>query len=137
MEQLAETRSICLTEHTAKLVGGYFALRDLGESRIKGVSEPHELRQAAPAGHVEARPRSSSRRQVPKPMILIPTLGEATRRRSRLVLVERSPLRISARSVYRFVLLCISYISQLPSAYPPDVPGVDRLHLREAGLRFC
>src|SRR5262249_16726054 len=25
----------------------------------------------------------------------------------------------------------------LPSAYPPDVPGVDRLHLREAGLRFC
>ena len=38
MEQLAETRSICLTEHTAKLVGGYFALRDLGESRIKGVA---------------------------------------------------------------------------------------------------
>jgi hypothetical protein len=40
MEQLAETRSIYLTEHTAKLVGGYFALRDLGASRIKGVSEP-------------------------------------------------------------------------------------------------
>jgi class 3 adenylate cyclase/tetratricopeptide (TPR) repeat protein len=40
MEQLAETRSIYLTEHTAKLVGGYFALRDLGEARIKGVSEP-------------------------------------------------------------------------------------------------
>src|SRR5881628_3297089 len=39
MEQLAETRSIYLTEHTAKLVGGYFALRDLGASRIKGVSE--------------------------------------------------------------------------------------------------
>jgi hypothetical protein len=39
-EQLAEMRSIYLTEHTAKLVSGYFALRDLGESRIKGVSEP-------------------------------------------------------------------------------------------------
>jgi class 3 adenylate cyclase len=36
MEQLAETRSIYLTEHTAKLVGGYFALRDLGASRVKG-----------------------------------------------------------------------------------------------------
>src|SRR5438046_6377315 len=31
MEQLAETRSIYLTEHTAKLVGGYFSLRDLDE----------------------------------------------------------------------------------------------------------
>jgi class 3 adenylate cyclase len=40
MEQLAETRSIYLTEHTAKLVGGYFALRDLGASSIKGVSKP-------------------------------------------------------------------------------------------------
>jgi class 3 adenylate cyclase len=40
MEQLAEAPSIYLTEHTAKLVGGYFALRDLGASRIKGVSEP-------------------------------------------------------------------------------------------------
>ena len=38
MEQLAEPGSICLTEHTAKLVRGYFALRDLGESRIKGVA---------------------------------------------------------------------------------------------------
>jgi class 3 adenylate cyclase len=35
MEQLAETRSIYLTEHTAKLVGGYFALRDLGASHIR------------------------------------------------------------------------------------------------------
>ncbi|HVO28000.1 MAG TPA: AAA family ATPase, partial [Candidatus Margulisiibacteriota bacterium] len=39
MEQLAEPRSIYLTEHTAKLVGGYFHLRDLGLSRIKGVSD--------------------------------------------------------------------------------------------------
>jgi class 3 adenylate cyclase/tetratricopeptide (TPR) repeat protein len=40
MEQLAEAGRIYLTEHTAKLVGGYFALRDLGASSIKGVSEP-------------------------------------------------------------------------------------------------
>ena len=40
MEALAEAGRIYLTEHTAKLAGGYFALRDLGASRIKGVSEP-------------------------------------------------------------------------------------------------
>ncbi len=37
MEQLAEPGRVYLTEHTAKLVGGYFALRDLGASTIKGV----------------------------------------------------------------------------------------------------
>jgi class 3 adenylate cyclase len=36
MEALAEAGRIYLTEHTAKLVGGYFALRDLGASSIKG-----------------------------------------------------------------------------------------------------
>jgi len=36
MEALAEAGRIYLTEHTAKLVSGYFALRDLGASRIKG-----------------------------------------------------------------------------------------------------
>jgi len=40
MEQLAESGKVLLTEHTAKLVSGYLALRDLGRSRVKGVSEP-------------------------------------------------------------------------------------------------
>jgi class 3 adenylate cyclase len=40
MEALAEAGRIYLTEHTAKHVAGYFALRDLGPSSIKGVSEP-------------------------------------------------------------------------------------------------
>jgi len=40
MEQLAEPGTVLLTAHTARLVSGYFALRDLGASRIKGVSEP-------------------------------------------------------------------------------------------------
>src|SRR5262249_20738603 len=38
MEQMAEPGKALLTGHTAKLVSGYFALRDLGESRIKGLS---------------------------------------------------------------------------------------------------
>ncbi len=40
MEQLASGESAYLTEHTARLVEGYFALRSLGEFDLKGSSEP-------------------------------------------------------------------------------------------------
>ena len=46
MESLAEPGKAYLTEHTAPLVEGYFALDDLGEFEVKGASEPlrvHEL----------------------------------------------------------------------------------------------
>src|SRR5262245_14516533 len=40
MEQLAEAGRAYLTEHTAKLVAGYFRLRDLGRLTVKGTAEP-------------------------------------------------------------------------------------------------
>src|SRR5215468_6199955 len=40
MEAAAESGHICLSEHTARLVEGYFQLQDLGRIRVKGVSEP-------------------------------------------------------------------------------------------------
>src|SRR5262249_22683050 len=40
MEQLAEPGRAYLTEHTAKLVAGYFRLRDLGRLTVKGTAEP-------------------------------------------------------------------------------------------------
>ncbi len=40
MEALAEPGHICLSEHTARLVEGYFQLQDLGRITVKGVSEP-------------------------------------------------------------------------------------------------
>jgi class 3 adenylate cyclase/tetratricopeptide (TPR) repeat protein len=46
MEQICEPGRVYLTEHTARFVDGYFELRDLGETRVKGVSRPihvHEL----------------------------------------------------------------------------------------------
>jgi class 3 adenylate cyclase len=46
MEQLAAPGSAYLTEHTAKLVSGFFQLRDLGSFEIKGMRDPvrvHEL----------------------------------------------------------------------------------------------
>ncbi|MBI3386361.1 MAG: AAA family ATPase [Deltaproteobacteria bacterium] len=40
MEALAESGHICLSEHTARLVEGYFQLQDLGRTKVKGVTEP-------------------------------------------------------------------------------------------------
>jgi class 3 adenylate cyclase len=46
MEQICEPGRVYLTEHTARLVDGYVAPRDLGETRVENVSRPirvHEL----------------------------------------------------------------------------------------------
>src|SRR6266478_5467447 len=43
MEQLAEPGKIYLTEHSAALVSGFFSVRDLGPSRVKGASAPLRL----------------------------------------------------------------------------------------------
>jgi class 3 adenylate cyclase len=40
MEGLAEPGHLCLSEHTARLVEGYFQLHDLGRITVKGVSGP-------------------------------------------------------------------------------------------------
>src|ERR1019366_596075 len=40
MESVAEVGGICLSEHTARLVEGYFTLRDRGRVQVKGVIDP-------------------------------------------------------------------------------------------------
>jgi class 3 adenylate cyclase/tetratricopeptide (TPR) repeat protein len=55
MEQLAEPGKPLLTEHAAKLVGGYFAVRDLGPSRVKGTTEPIRLYELEGAGSLRTR----------------------------------------------------------------------------------
>jgi len=52
MEQLAAPGTVLLTEHTARLVEGFFALADLGLRALKGVSAPvrvFQLRRSAPS----------------------------------------------------------------------------------------
>jgi hypothetical protein len=47
VEKVAGADRICLSEHTADLVGGYFELEDLGAVQIKGIAQPvrvHELK---------------------------------------------------------------------------------------------
>jgi class 3 adenylate cyclase/tetratricopeptide (TPR) repeat protein len=55
MEQMAEPGKALLTGHTAKLVTGYFQLRDLGESRIKGLSAPLHVFELEGGGRVRTR----------------------------------------------------------------------------------
>jgi len=55
MEQLAEPGKPLLTERTAKLVTGFFSVRDLGPSRVKGMTEPVRLYELEGAGPLRTR----------------------------------------------------------------------------------
>ncbi len=55
MEQIAEAGKALLTEHTAKLVSGYFTLRGLGASRVKGTSDPLQVFELEGVGRVRGR----------------------------------------------------------------------------------
>jgi class 3 adenylate cyclase/tetratricopeptide (TPR) repeat protein len=55
MEELAAADRVYLTQHTADLATGYFELRDLGASRIKGLSEPLRLFELEDVGRLRTR----------------------------------------------------------------------------------
>jgi class 3 adenylate cyclase len=55
MEQLAAADSIYLTAHTARLVEGFFSLRDLGGFSIKGVDEPLPVYELEGTGALRTR----------------------------------------------------------------------------------
>src|SRR5213595_3478204 len=55
MEQLAEPGKVFLTEHTARLVAGFFTLRDLGESAVKGVAAPLRVYELEGVGALRTR----------------------------------------------------------------------------------
>ena len=59
MESLAEPNTCYLTATTAALARGYFALDDLGEFRVKGVSEPVRVHRLAGVGSARARASTS------------------------------------------------------------------------------
>ena len=55
MEQICEPGCVYLTEHTARFVDGYFEMRDLGETRVKGVSRPVHVHELLGAGALRSR----------------------------------------------------------------------------------
>src|SRR5262249_47167110 len=55
MEQLAAPDNVYLSEHTARLVAGYFDLRDLGEFNVKGVRDPVHVYELETASRLRTR----------------------------------------------------------------------------------
>ena len=62
MQALAPTGSIAVSEHTQKLVEGYFAFKALGPTRVKGVSEPVNVYELIGLGPLRTRLQMSTRR---------------------------------------------------------------------------
>jgi class 3 adenylate cyclase/tetratricopeptide (TPR) repeat protein len=55
VEELTESGRVYLTGHTARLVEGFFGLRDLGQSKVAGAAEPLRLYELEDAGAVRTR----------------------------------------------------------------------------------
>ncbi len=66
MEALAPTGSIAISEQTRKLVEGYFALKPLGPTKVKGVSDPVNVYEVTGLGPLRTRLQRSAGRGLSK-----------------------------------------------------------------------
>jgi class 3 adenylate cyclase len=66
MQALAPTGSIAVSEHTQKLVEGYFVFKALGPTRVKGVSEALNVHEVTGLGPLRTRLQASARRGLSK-----------------------------------------------------------------------
>jgi class 3 adenylate cyclase len=55
MENMAPAHGVCVSQNTADLASGYVELRDLGESSIKGTSEPVRVFELIGMGAIQSR----------------------------------------------------------------------------------
>jgi class 3 adenylate cyclase len=55
MEQIADPGKALLTEHIAKIVSGYCLLRELGETRVKGLHDPLRVFELEGVGRMRTR----------------------------------------------------------------------------------
>ena len=66
MQALAPTGSIAISEQTRKFVEGYFELKPLGPTRVKGVSEPVNVYEVTGLGPLRTRLQRAARRGLTK-----------------------------------------------------------------------
>ena len=66
MQALAPTGSIAVSEQTRKLVEGYFALKPLGPTRVKGLSEPVNVYEVTGLGPLRTRLQRAAGRGLTK-----------------------------------------------------------------------
>ncbi len=62
MESLATGGSIVVSEHTYKLIEGYFQCKPLGAAQVKGVSEPVQIYEVLGVGPLRTRLQVAARR---------------------------------------------------------------------------
>ena len=66
MQALAPTGSIAISEQTCKLIEGYFALKPLGPTRVKGISEPVNVYEVTGLGPLRTRLQRAAGRGLTK-----------------------------------------------------------------------
>jgi class 3 adenylate cyclase len=66
LQTLATPGSTVVSEHTRKLIEGYFQLKSLGPTKVKGVSEPIELFEVTGLGPLRTRLQRSAGRGLTK-----------------------------------------------------------------------
>jgi class 3 adenylate cyclase/tetratricopeptide (TPR) repeat protein len=113
MEQICEPGRVYLTEHTARLVDGYFELRDLGATQVKGVSRSVRVHELLGVGALRTRFDLSRLRGLSKfvgrqteMQILEEALGEARAGRGRVVGVVGHAGVGKSRLCFEFTAAC-------------------------------
>src|SRR5437879_13237647 len=66
MQAVAPTGSIAITEHTRRLVEGYFQLKSRGPSRVKGLAEPINVYEVTGLGPLRTRLQRAASRGLTK-----------------------------------------------------------------------
>ena len=66
LQTMAPAGSIAASEHTRKLVEGYFELRALGPMPVKGISQPVDIYEVTGLGHLRTHFQRSTRRGLTK-----------------------------------------------------------------------
>jgi class 3 adenylate cyclase len=113
MEQMADPGKALLTGHTARLVSGYFALRDLGETEIKGLTDPLHVFELEGVGRLRTRLEVSHARGFTKFVgrqsemtVLETALERAIAGNPQVVGVVAEPGTGKSRLCYEFVERC-------------------------------
>jgi class 3 adenylate cyclase len=113
MEQMADPGKALLTGHTAKLVSGYFQLRDLGETRVKGLNNALHVHELEGMGRVRTRFDESRARGFSKFVgrqsemaALEAALGQAIAGNAQVVGVVAEPGTGKSRLCYEFAGRC-------------------------------
>jgi class 3 adenylate cyclase/tetratricopeptide (TPR) repeat protein len=113
LQEIAGANRACISAETARIVGGYFALRDLGEARLKGVTAPVRVFQLEGLGPLRSRLDVSRARGLSKFVgraaemaVLEASLERATAEQGQIVGIVAEPGVGKSRLCFEFAERC-------------------------------